>query len=293
MPEGDTIHRTAAALRTALVDRKMIRFDAPRLVGAVPRAGRIVERVESHGKHLEIEWDDGIILHTHMRMHGSWHLYRGDEAWHRPHRQMRALIENHDWTAVCFNAPLVETYRRPDIRRHPNRGGLGPDLCNADADLDKCVDLLLTYDDAHTSIAQVLLDQRVFCGVGNVYRSEVLWACELSPFARVGELGEPVARRLVNVAAQLLRANLVRADRVTVPGVPGGLAVYGRTSQACHRCHDSIHAVEHGNPPRCLYWCPGCQTRHAPRSDRDDTPTDQHPAARFFLAERDLARSLR
>ena len=80
MPEGDTIHRTAAALRTALVDKKMVRFEAPRLVGVVPRAGRTIERVESHGKHLEIEWDDGVILHTHMRMSGSWHLYRDGRA---------------------------------------------------------------------------------------------------------------------------------------------------------------------------------------------------------------------
>ena len=113
MPEGDTIHRAAAALRTALVDKKMVRFEAPRLIGVVPRAGRTIERVESHGKHLEIEWDDGIILHTHMRMSGSWHLYRKDDSWQRPHREMRALIEVPDWTAVCFNAPVVETYRGP------------------------------------------------------------------------------------------------------------------------------------------------------------------------------------
>src|SRR5262245_45330490 len=97
MPEGDTIHRAAAALRTALVDKKMLRFEAPRLVGVVPRAGRTIERVESHGKHLEIEWDDGIILHTHMRMSGSWHVYRRDDSWQRPHREMRALIEVDDW----------------------------------------------------------------------------------------------------------------------------------------------------------------------------------------------------
>ena len=84
MPEGDTIHRAAAALRTALVDKKMVRFEAPRLIGVVPRAGRTIERVESHGKHLEIEWDDGIILHTHMRMSGSWHVYRKDDSWQRP-----------------------------------------------------------------------------------------------------------------------------------------------------------------------------------------------------------------
>ena len=120
MPEGDTIHRTAAALRTALVDKKMVRFDAPRLIGVVPRAGRTIVGVEATGKHLEIEWDDGIILHTHMRMSGSWHLYRIGEPWQRPHREMRALIVNESWEAVCFNAPVVETYREPNLSR-PSR----------------------------------------------------------------------------------------------------------------------------------------------------------------------------
>ena len=208
MPEGDTIHRTASALRTALVDHKMIRFEAPRLVGVVPRAGRTIERVESHGKHLEIEWDDGVILHTHMRMSGSWHVYRLGEPWQRPHREMRVVIETETWVAVCFNAPTVETYRSPGLSRHPGLGRLGPDLCRVDADLDRCAELMLSYDDPRASISEVLLDQRVFCGVGNVYRCEVLWACELSPRAPVGELSESLATRLVSVAARLLRANL-------------------------------------------------------------------------------------
>ena len=244
MPEGDTIHRAAAALRTALVDKKMVRFEAPRLIGVVPRAGRTIERVESHGKHLEIEWDDGIILHTHMRMSGSWHVYRKDDSWQRPHREMRALIEVPDWTAVCFNAPVVETYRAPDVHRHPGLGGLGPDLCRPDADLRRCIDALLAYDDPQATVAEVLLDQRVFCGVGNVYRCEVLWVCEMSPFARVSALAEADAVRLVHVAAKLLRANLQSAERITVPGLRGGLAVYGRTGQRCPRC-----AREHRDAP--------------------------------------------
>jgi endonuclease-8 len=291
VPEGDTIHRTAAALRTALVDRKMVRFDAPRLVGVVPRAGRIVERVEAHGKHLEIEWDDGIILHTHMRLTGTWHLYRTGEPWRRPHRELRALIENDSWVAVCFNAPVVETYRAPNLSRHPGFGRLGPDLCNVDADLERCAQLLLAYDDPHATIAEVLLDQRVFCGVGNVYRSEVLWACELSPFAAVGDIGEPLARRIVNVAARMLRANLTGGARVTVPGVPGGLGVYGRTGQGCFRCAESIKARRTGDHQRVLYWCPGCQTRFEPHPAVDDTPTDQHPAAIAFREEYSTRRS--
>ena len=118
MPEGDTIHRTAAALRTALVGQPIMSFDAPRLIGPRPAPGRVVERVESHGKHLEIVWDDGLVLHTHMRMTGSWHLYRVGEPWRRSSRQMRVEIRVADWVAVCFNAPVVETYREFDRHRH-------------------------------------------------------------------------------------------------------------------------------------------------------------------------------
>jgi endonuclease-8 len=228
MPEGDTIHRAASALRTALVGKRMLRFDAPRLVGPVPRAGRVVERVSSHGKHLEIVWDDGLVLHTHMRMSGSWHLYHRGDPWRRPHHQMRAAIEVEDWLAVCFNAPTVETFRVPDKRRHPGMGRLGPDLCDIDSDLGEVVNLILSYPDPEARLGDVLLDQRVMCGVGNVYRCEVLWATELSPFAPVGALSERDAIRVINTAASMLRANLHHARRVTAPGLRGGLGVYGR-----------------------------------------------------------------
>jgi endonuclease-8 len=285
MPEGDTIHRTASALRTALVGRTMVRFDAPRLVGPVPTAGRLVEKVVSHGKHLEIVWDDGIVLHTHMRMTGSWHLYRVGERWRRPYRQLRASIETDEWLAVCFNAPIVETYRVPDRRRHPGMGRLGPDLCDHEADLSAVVDLLLSYPDPEARLRDVLLDQRVMCGVGNVYRCEVLWATELSPWAHVGDLTHRDAVLLVNTAARMLRANLHHARRVTTSATPGGLAVYGRNGQRCTRCHDTIEVRRSGEPPRLLYWCPGCQTRLDRRSV-DDTPhMDPHPAAAKFLAE--------
>jgi endonuclease VIII len=286
MPEGDTIHRAAAALRSALVDEKMVRFEAPRLVGITPRAGRLIESVESHGKHLEVQWDDGVILHTHMRMSGSWHLYRRGEVWQQPHHHLRALIEVEGWSAVCFNAPVVETYRRPDALRHPGLRGLGPDLCRTDADLDRCVDLLRAYDDPDATLAEVLLDQRVFCGVGNVFRCEVLHAGQLSPYAKVSDLPEADAVRLVNVAAKLLRANLRAGSRVTIPGVRGGLAVYGRSGQPCPRCRDTIAARRSGDHDRVLYWCPGCQVRFDPRRDeQDDTQwlEDPHPAARRFL----------
>ena len=170
MPEGDTIYRAAAALRTALIGKKMLRFEAARLDGIAPRVGQTIEEVRSRGKHLEIVWDDGVVLHTHMRMTGSWHMYRIGERWRKPPHRARVVIGVADWVAVCFSAPVVEAYRDFDRARHPILGRLGPDLCHEAPDLEECARRMQGYEPAETSIAEVLLDQRVMCGVGNVYR---------------------------------------------------------------------------------------------------------------------------
>ena len=158
MSDGDSIHRSACTMRTALAGKSMLRFDAPRLIGPVPQAGRIVETVESRGKHLELQWDDGLVLDTAMRLNGSWHVYHTGDSWRRPYTQMRAAIEVDGWIAVCFNVSNVETYRKPDKRRHPGMGRLGPDLCAPDTDLDVVVNLLLTHPDPLTRLADVLLE---------------------------------------------------------------------------------------------------------------------------------------
>lgn len=265
----------------------MLRFDAPRLIGPVPQAGRLVETVESHGKHLELEWDDGLVLDTTMRLNGSWHVYRSGESWRRPYAQMCATIEVPGWLAVCFNAPNVETYRKPDKRRHPGSGRLGPDLCMPDTDLGTVVNLLLTYSDPTARLADVLLDQRVMRGVGNVYRCEVLWSTELSPYALVGSITEHDAIRLVNTAAKLLRSNVRQSGRDTLAARRRDLEVYARNGQRCTRCADSIDCRRMGEQQRVLYWCPGCQTHLDPRSgpSADDTPMDPHPAAQRWLAD--------
>jgi endonuclease-8 len=261
VPEGDTIHRTAARLRPALIGRRLEKFEAPRLVGLRPRIGSTIESVEATGKHLEIGFDDGIVLHTHMRMAGSWHLYRPGETWRRRLQSARVVVQVEGWMAVCFNAPLVEVYRAEDRRRHPGLGSLGPDLCRRSADLDACVDRMEQYADDHQEIADVLLDQRICCGVGNVYKSEVLWACRLDPRTQLRALAPRGRRVLVETAADLLQANLGGGERTTVTG---GVAVYGRAGKPCLRCHTPIEVIRQGIHARVTYWCPGCQLRPAP-----------------------------
>ncbi len=259
VPEGDTIYRAATAIRSALLGKPTTAFDAPRLAGLRPSIGSVIERVESSGKHLEIGWDDGVVLHTHMKMSGSWHLYREGELWRKSAKLARVIIQVPGWQAVCFSAPVVETYLSRDYRWHPGQGSLGPDLCKPETDFDECVRRMAEYCEPETTVAEALLDQRVACGVGNVYKSEIMWACEVHPFTPVGALDNSQRYRLIETAAKLLRANLDGPARITVPGVPGGLAVYGRYRKPCFRCGGIIDVQKHGEQARVTYWCPMCQ----------------------------------
>ena len=138
--------------------------------------------VEAVGKHLHIGFSGGLVLATHMRMTGSWHLYRPGERWRKSPSTVRVQLTTADWEAVCFNAPDVR-FLDP-VASASSVDHLGPDLCRPDADLDACAERfgLLT---AGTTLAEVLLDQRVCCGVGNVFKSEVCWAGAIDPFTPV------------------------------------------------------------------------------------------------------------
>ena len=234
-------------------------------------------------------WDDGIVLHTRVRLNGSWHLYRSGERWRKPNDQMRVAVEVPGWVAVCFNAATVETYREFDPVRHPGLGRLAPDLSIAtDAELAECIRRMFSYADEASPIAEVLLDQHVVCGIGNVYRSEVLWACELSPFGPVSALSLEDCTQVINAATRLLRTNLDRVYRGAPPEISGGLAVYGRNGTRCARCGDTVQVRRVGQFERLLYFCPGCQVRHQPLAEPPTEPTarpmDPHPAATVFNA---------
>jgi endonuclease-8 len=273
-------------MRTALVGHPMLRFDSPKLIGPVPQAGRTIELVESHGKHLEVTWDDGLVLDTHLKGTSEWHVYRPGVPWRRSWDQLRASIETDEWVAVCFSAPTVETYRQHDRDRHPGQGRLGLDLSLPNADVAEAVELLLSYPMPETRLRDVMLDEHVMVGVGNVYRCEVLWAAELSPWAHVADLSHADAVMIVNHTARLLRLARSRTPRPS--DAPAGPAVFGRNGQACHRCHDTIESRPVGRHGRMLYWCPGCQVRLDRRLAESPAPVremDPHPAAARYLSE--------
>lgn len=268
MPEGDTIWRAAARLHPVLAGAELVRFEAPRLAGDRPRPGTAIEGVEAVGKHLLVHFAGGLSLDTHMRMTGSWHLYRTGERWRKGRHLVRCLLVVPGWEAVCFSAPVVRTYHRSGrnaLGQHDDPvGHLGPDLVAPEPDIDTAVARMATLPAPGTSIAEVLLDQRVAAGIGNVYKCEVLFLCGLDPFTPVEQVPEPLRRRLLELAAKLLRRNLDTTRRTTIAGPPGSVAVYGRHRQPCRRCGTPVRMVHHGAQARSTYWCPRCQRRPVP-----------------------------
>ena len=252
MPEGDTLFNTALTLRPALLGESLTAVNIRARGMYRLRVGDTVRSVEAVGKFLEIVVERGLALRTHLHMTGVWHLYEQGERWRRPRHLARAVLETESHVAVCFAAPTIEVGPAADDRL----AHLGPDLCHADVDLDAVLERV-AGSDSSTEIAEVLLDQRLAAGIGNVYKNEVLWACEVSPFRPLADVDEPMRRRLYETAAEQLQANLGRWKRQTHPK---GLAVYNRAGQGCYRCFGRIRTIEHGDIGRRTWWCADCQT---------------------------------
>jgi endonuclease-8 len=266
MPEGDTLAKAAARLRPALAGHRLTRFEAPTLRGPAPALGTPVEGVEARGKHLLVHFGDGLTLRTHLRMSGSWHVYRERERWQKPAYLARAVIgTDSGWLAVCFQAPVVETYRRGG--REPDAlADLGPDLCRPESlapeVLDEVVARTHRFADPDATLGEALLDQRIAAGIGNVYKSEAAFACRLDPTAPLSAFDDADRRAVWEVAARQLQANLDGPGRRTHPQ---GLAVYGRRGLPCPACAGPISTARHGDLNRSTFWCPRCQP--SPRED--------------------------
>jgi endonuclease-8 len=267
VPEGDTLSKTAARLKPALQGHVLTRFEAPRLRGDAPKVGERIELVEARGKHLLLHFEGGLVLRTHLRMSGSWHVYRERERWRKPAYLARAVVgTDSGWVGVCFQAPVVETFHRDGPEPAP-LATLGPDLCLAGSLADEVVDAVVArvaqLAPAGVTLGEALLDQRIAAGIGNVYKSEACYAVGLDPATAIELVTEDERRRVWTVAARQLQANLGHAERRTHPA---GLAVYGRRGLPCRRCGTPVRMARHGDLARSTYWCPACQPARRERS---------------------------
>ena len=248
MPEGDVLFRTAATLQRWLAGREVTEATG----AALPVVGETVEKVEANGKHLLIRFGSGHVLHTHLRMTGSWHVYSAGERWQRPASQARVTLTCGTRMAVCFNAPVVELLAPGAEANHPSLAGLGPDVLGTPPDLDE-IRRRARRRPPETPLGELLLDQRVVAGIGNIWRCEALFLEGRSPWVPVASLADQELDALVSRAAQIMGQSLGpltgRPDRW----------VYRRTGRPCRRCRTPIKSRGQGEQSRTAYWCPTCQ----------------------------------
>jgi endonuclease VIII len=260
MPEGDTVWLSAKRLHQALAGRVLTVFDlrVPQLA-TVDRRGAAVTEVLARGKHLLTRLDDGHTLHSHLKMDGSWYLGRAGERPRRhPEHLIRARLGNAEWLATGYRVHdlrLVATADEGELVGH-----LGPDLLSPDWDADLAVRRLL--ETPATAIGEALLDQRKLAGIGNLYKSEVLFVTRANPWTPAGDVADLPA--VVATAQRLMSTNREHPEQSTTGLLTRGRQhwVYGRAGEACLRCRTPIRRAEQGTPPRqrSTYWCPTCQS---------------------------------
>jgi len=261
MPEGDTVWRSAHHLHEALAGRVLTstEFRVPKFA-TVELAGETVQEVVSRGKHLLVRTERHSV-HSHLRMEGSWHLYRPETMRRgrirRPAHTIRAILRTDEWIAVGFDLGIVEVL--PLAAEDTAVGHLGPDPLDPDFDRDLALANLGNEPDVPVFVA--LLDQRKVAGFGNEYANELCYLARLDPRTPAGDapLG-PILDRGV----KLIRANRDRVER-TFTGTtrPGQMTwVFGREHRPCRRCGTTIREISLGRTPtqeRRVYWCPTCQ----------------------------------
>jgi endonuclease VIII len=275
MPEGDTIFRTARSLGRALGGQPITAFrstypNLTRFHDDEPITGRTVERVESRGKWLLIHFSGGATLATHMLMSGSWHIYRHGERWFKPRFDMRIVLENSSYVAVCFKVPVAEMHTPQSLARQRRIPTTEIDVLSAEFDREEVTRRLLAH--ASDAIADALLDQSIMAGVGNVFKSEICFVMGIHPYCPVASLSLDQIQAVIAAARKLVGVNVLedsddrivtylgRDRRTTHESDPtASLWVYGRHGEPCRRCASVIRRRIQGDNARVTFWCPQCQ----------------------------------
>lgn len=281
MPEGDTVHRAARRLAEVLEGRIITRCDVRVPAYAlVDLSGERVDSVVARGKHLLMRTETTLV-HSHLKMEGSWHVYRRGAKWRRPAFEARMIVEvgsdegdsdegggdmldggkeqddQRGWQAVGFalgQLDIVPLDREDDLV-----GYLGPDPLGPDWDRDEALRRLTA--DSERPIGLALLDQRVIAGLGNDYRNETLFLRGVLPERPVGDTDAAAA---LDLSVRLIQANRDRLERTTTGDTRPGkrLWVAHRDRQACRRCGTRIRRGTLGEDAlteRITWYCPSCQ----------------------------------
>ena len=260
MPEGDSVFKLADYLNKALAGEGIVTGFA-RTTESADLSGYAVSQVYARGKHLFIALDQDLLLRSHLGMWGSWHAYAPGEEWQKPRRQASIVLQSAQRVFVCFNAAQVELLRPRGVRDRVLDAALGPDLLAEHVAYPDILRRARELASPDTPVLDLLLDQRVACGIGNVYKSEVLFLQRLHPEAPVHLCSDEQVLGLYRQASQLLKGNRGGGPRITrrAGDDAGRLWVYRRAGAPCLRCDQPIRHARLGRDLRSTYWCPACQ----------------------------------
>lgn len=266
MPEGDSIFNLATRL-SPLVGKEVVAFSARKL----PRTdcesllGRRIVGVDARGKNLLIRFDDGRMIHVHLRMEGRIFFERPRSAFWKPattEPDLRLAVRGGP-VIVGKTLPVLRILTARQEERAHDLASLGPDLCREGWDEADALRRFRALPDRE--IADALLVQRAASGIGNVYKSEVLFLERIAPRALLSRVGDDQLLAVLRTASRLLRANLRPGPRTTRAALgTSKLWVYHRAGKPCWKCHTPIQRFLQGpSPGRSTYWCPECQRASA------------------------------
>ena len=276
MPELPEVESLRRILARSAVGRTIehARVAEPRLRRKVTRdfaaavAGRRIVRLKRRAKYLIIELSGGAAMIVHLGMSGSL-THRGrdfdDSEFDPRHDHIEFGLE--DATRLVYNDPrrfgLIRLVMGGQLDDAPELAALGPEPLSAAFNAD---DLARVARGRRAAIKNLLMDQRVVAGIGNIYASEILFRAGVRPTRRAARLKREEIERIVAATAPILRAAIgsrgttFRSYRDS-EGQPGRFArrlmVYGREDEPCRVCRSAIRAVTVGQ--RSSFFCPRCQ----------------------------------
>jgi endonuclease-8 len=256
--EGDSIHFAARRLRLALIGSPLEGVWTPSPRTRARRwdrrlRGASVERVDARGKHLLITFDNELVVHSHLRMSGSWLVRERGGAWPHPPWAAWLVMRRDDRDVVQFNGPFLHLRTRSQVAADPDLRRLGPDLCvAAEVDVPRIL-LRLRQDDQSRPVGDAFLDQRTMAGVGNVWKVEVCWALGIHPLRPLCDVSDADLVAMVEWMAPRIQ----RCGRLGTSLRPR--EIYGRAGRPCPACGATIAQRGSGEHNRRTFWCPACQ----------------------------------
>ncbi|MEM8813964.1 MAG: DNA-formamidopyrimidine glycosylase family protein [Pseudomonadota bacterium] len=257
MPEGHTIHREARDQR-AMVTGKPCLVSSPQgrfADGARLLDGATCETVEALGKHLLYRFQGDRTLHIHLGLFGRIRKRKVPPA--EPRGAVRVRLES-PTHVVDINGPTICEILDP-AERESLFARIGPDVLRADADPDRAFHRISR---SRAPIGRLIMDQSVMAGIGNIYRTEILWRQRLHPDLPGRDIDRSVFDRLWSDAVTLLALGVKRNAIITVDNPPktrkGGerFNIFGKDE--CPSCRTSIQRIEIDN--RRAFLCPACQS---------------------------------